>query len=351
MVALSVATLSGGLSLFAPPQLHIPDGFLSLPIAIVCWGITIGLIAIAVRRTQAELGERQVPLMGIMAAFIFAAQMINFPVAGGTSGHLLGGTLAAIALGPWAAMLVMAAVIGVQGLIFQDGGLLAMGANILNMGLLTALISYGPYRSVAERSRGVRLAVAGVVAWLAVMAAALATSLQLWLSGTSQLNVVVPAMLGVHALIGVGEALITVAALAFILQTRPDLLAPEQYSRGGGPWLDHRGLHRRTGRRAALAPGLSQPGRSGAGGRGSGLPRPWSGPALRRYPGLFNPVSWRDSALDDRCRRGRPAHRCRACAGDRPRAEPPLTHHLIPNTHLYAEIRRAAGCLPPEKPF
>jgi cobalt/nickel transport system permease protein len=192
------------------------------------------LVAIAVRRTQAELGERQVPLMGIMAAFIFAAQMINFPVAGGTSGHLLGGTLAAIALGPWAAMLVMAAVIGVQGLIFQDGGLLAMGANILNMGLLTALISYGPYRSVAERSRGVRLTVAGVVAWLAVMAAALATSLQLWLSGTSQLNVVVPAMLGVHALIGVGEALITVAALAFILQTRPDLLAPEQYSRAGG---------------------------------------------------------------------------------------------------------------------
>jgi cobalt/nickel transport system permease protein len=221
-----------------PPELHIPDGFLNLPIALLCWGLTIVLLGLAVRRTGTELGERQVPLMGVMAAFIFAAQMINFPVAGGTSGHLLGGALAAIVLGPWAAMLVMASVIGVQALLFQDGGLVVMGANILNMGLLTALIGYGLYRSVAGRPRGVRLAVAGVAAWLTVMAGALATALQLWLSGTARLDIVVPAMLGVHAIIGLGEALITVAALGFITQTRPDLLEDSSGAgRGGRGWV------------------------------------------------------------------------------------------------------------------
>jgi cobalt/nickel transport system permease protein len=219
------------------PAMHIPDGFLSLPIALLCWGIAILLLAIAIRRTQDSLGERQIPLMGVMAAFIFAAQMINFPVVGGTSGHLLGGALAAIALGPWAGMLVMASVIGVQALLFQDGGLVVMGANILNMGLLTAVIGYGLYRGVAGQDRGVRLAVAGVAAWLSVMAGALATSLELWLSGTSALEVVVPAMLGVHALIGIGEALITVAALAFIMQTRPDLLEVKGEHRGGYGWV------------------------------------------------------------------------------------------------------------------
>lgn len=216
------------------PELHIPDGFLSLAIALVCWVATVALLGIAVRRTQVELGERQVPLMGIMAAFIFAAQMINFPVAGGTSGHLLGGALAAIVLGPWAAMLVMASVIGVQALLFQDGGLLVMGANILNMGLLTALIGYGLYRSVAKQNLSIRLGVAAVAAWISVMAGALFTALQLWLSGTSPLGIVLPAMLGVHALIGIGEALITVAALAFISRTRPDLLESGAEARSGG---------------------------------------------------------------------------------------------------------------------
>jgi cobalt/nickel transport system permease protein len=176
--------------------------------------------------------------MGIMAAFIFAAQMINFPVAGGTSGHLLGGALAAIVLGPWAAMLVMTAVIAVQGLLFQDGGLLVMGANILNMGILTVAIGYGLYRGVFGMSRSVKLAAAGFAAWLSVMAGAFATALQLWLSGTSNLQTVMLAMLGVHAVIGIGEALITVAALTFIFQTRPDLLDEKSSSaRSGRGWV------------------------------------------------------------------------------------------------------------------
>ena len=220
--------------LYSPAPLHIPDGFLSLVVSIICWAITALTLSIAISRTNKSLGEKQVPLMGIMAAFIFAAQMINFPVAGGTSGHLLGGALAAIVLGPWAAMLVMTAVIAVQALLFQDGGLLVMGANILNMGLLTAAVGYGLYRSVVKSSYTTKLSVAGVAAWLSVMAGALATSLQLWLSGTSNLQTVVLAMLGVHALIGVGEALITVAALGFVLRTRPDLLGEGSASAGGG---------------------------------------------------------------------------------------------------------------------
>jgi len=223
---------------YSPTPLHIPDGFLNLVVSLICWAITAITLSVAISRTNKSLGEKQVPLMGIMAAFIFAAQMINFPVAGGTSGHLLGGALAAIVLGPWAGMLVMTAVIAVQALLLQDGGLLVMGANILNMGLLTAAIGYGLYRSVLGSSRGTKLVVAGVAAWLSVMAGALATALQLWLSGTSTLQTVIIAMLGVHTFIGIGEALITVAALAFILRTRPDLLGEQSVSaQGGRGWV------------------------------------------------------------------------------------------------------------------
>ena len=222
---------------YSPAPLHIPDGFLSFIVSAVCWAISAMILSVAISRTNKSLGEKQVPLMGIMAAFIFAAQMINFPVAGGTSGHLLGGALAAIVLGPWAAMVVMTAVIAVQSLLFQDGGLLVMGANILNMGLITSVIGYGLYRAVLGRSRRVRLAVAGLAAWLSVMAGALATALQLWLSGTSNLQTVMLAMLGVHALIGIGEALITIAALTFILQTRPGLIGEgSAAARGGRGW-------------------------------------------------------------------------------------------------------------------
>lgn len=228
---------------YSPEPLHIPDGFLNLVVSIACWVVTALVLSVAVSRTNKSLGEKQVPLMGIMAAFIFAAQMINFPVAGGTSGHLLGGALAAITLGPWAGMLVMTAVIAVQALLFQDGGLLVMGANILNMGLLTAAIGYGLYRGALGRSRGTKLAVAGMAAWLSVMAGALATALQLWLSGTGNLQTVTLAMLGVHTLIGLGEALITVAALAFIFQTRPDLLDEKSLAaRGGRGWVLAGGL-------------------------------------------------------------------------------------------------------------
>ena len=224
--------------LYSPTQLHIPDGFLSVVISLIFWLTAIIFIGLAISKTNQSLGEKQIPLMGVMAAFIFAAQMLNFPIAGGTSGHFLGGALAAIVLGPWAGILVMTAVIGVQGLLFQDGGLLVMGANIFNMGILTAVIGYGLYRMVIHQKRGARLAVAGIGAWIATMAAALITGLQLWLSGTTRLEIVIPDLMGVHALIGIGEALITVAALTYIEQTRPDLLETETpTTKTGRGWI------------------------------------------------------------------------------------------------------------------
>lgn len=214
-----------------PIYLHVPDGFLSAPVAVVMYVVTGAFLVLAVRQTNRNLRESTAPLMGVLAAFIFAAQMMNFPVAGGTSGHMLGGALAAILLGPWAAIVVMASVVGVQALVFQDGGLAAMGANIFNMGILTAFIGAAVYRSFAGLSRNNRtfiLAGTAVAAWLSVMASAFVTSAQLAISETSPWSVVLPAMMGVHALIGIGEAVISVGAVALILSARPDLL-------GAGP--------------------------------------------------------------------------------------------------------------------
>jgi cobalt/nickel transport system permease protein len=208
-------------------DLHAPDGFLSLPVALAMWALTIVVLGLAVARSRDALDERAVPLMGVTAAFIFAAQMFTFPVAGGTSGHLLGGVLAAILLGPWVGTLIMAAVITVQALVFQDGGLLALGANIFDMGAVGTLAGYAIYRVLCAllggEERG-RLPAAGIAAWAAVMLGALAMSLQLALSGTSPLGVVLPAMLSVHVFIGIGEAFVTVGALILIQAVRPDLL-------------------------------------------------------------------------------------------------------------------------------
>jgi cobalt/nickel transport system permease protein len=212
----------------SPEPLHIPDGFLSPVVAIIGWILAILVIAIALKQTREQLGERQVPLMGILAAFIFAAQAINFPVAAGTSGHLLGGTLAAIVLGPWAGTLIMTAVVSVQALLFQDGGLLALGWNIVNMGVLTAFTGYVSYRWLRDRigkSTGACIAASFAAAWLSVEIGAIATAIELSLSGTSPLTIALPAMAGVHALIGIGEGLITSGAVSLLLVSRPDTLA------------------------------------------------------------------------------------------------------------------------------
>jgi len=210
-----------------PPEMHAPDGFLSVPVAAVMWLVTIVVLAIAIRRVDRTLDPRAVPMMGVAGAFIFAAQMFNFQVAGGTSGHLLGGVLAAILLGPWAGTLVMACVIAVQALIFQDGGLVAMGANIFNMGIVGTLGGFYLYRvltGVLGGEERARMPAAAIAAWASVVAGAVCMAVELAVSGTTPLQLALPAMVGVHAVIGVGEALITVAALSFIAATRSDLL-------------------------------------------------------------------------------------------------------------------------------
>jgi cobalt/nickel transport system permease protein len=172
-----------------------------------------------------------VPMMGVLAAFIFAAQMLNFPVAGGTSGHFVGAALAAIILGPWSTVLIMSCVLMVQCLIFQDGGLLALGANILNMGVIAVFVSYFTYKGIFAAIRGSktgRLVAAGVGAWISVVVSALACAAELSISGTAPWQIAIPAMGIVHMAIGVGEGLITVAVVALVMGTRPDLLELQQ---------------------------------------------------------------------------------------------------------------------------
>lgn len=230
---------------FSPVPMHIPDGFLSTLVAIVLWLLSALAIAYALRRVGADLGERQVPLMGVLAAAIFAGQMLNFSVAGGTSGHLMGAALATILVGPWAAILVMTTVVGVQALIFQDGGLLALGANIFNMGVVGVAVSYFVYRTAVRLSGGKKWGIfAGglAAAWLSIEVAALGVGLQLALSGTSPANIAVPAMGGIHAIIGIGEALITLGALAFVYTARRDLLEGEGTSVKAGKLVWSGGL-------------------------------------------------------------------------------------------------------------
>lgn len=222
--------------------MHLPDGFVSAPVALLGWLLTLAIVGVALRQSQAALDDNHhIPRLGILAACVFAAQMINFPVAGGTSGHLLGGTLVAILVGPWAAVLVMLAVIAVQGFMFQDGGLLAMGFNVFNMGILTVLVGHAVYRGLRRLAGDLPAATsiaAGLAAWFSVQCAAAATSLELVVSGTSPFNIALPAMLGIHALIGLGEALITASALTFIQQTRPDLMTLSPRSaQAGASWL------------------------------------------------------------------------------------------------------------------
>ncbi|MBN2388255.1 MAG: energy-coupling factor ABC transporter permease [Anaerolineales bacterium] len=213
--------------IYAPAQMHIPDGFLSILVSAILWAVTAVVLGIALKRVGQDLGERQVPLMGVLAAAIFAGQMLNFPVAGGTSGHLMGAALATILLGPWAAIVVMTTVVGVQALVFQDGGLLVLGANIFNMGIIGVLVSHFVYRSFLRLSGGKRWGIfAGgfLAAWLSIVVAALAVALQLAVSGRSPANLAIAAMGGIHTLIGIGEGLITVGALAFLYAARRDLL-------------------------------------------------------------------------------------------------------------------------------
>lgn len=210
--------------------MHIPDGFLDPRTWGTLTAASAGTTGYALYKVREKMDEKLIPLLGITAAFIFAAQMLNFPVAGGTSGHFLGAMLACILLGPWAGFLVMVVVLLVQCLFFADGGLTALGANIFNMGVIAGLLSYYFFyysKALLSRGTGERSALltsTAVFSWLSVVLASAACSVELAVSGTVPLNTILPAMVGVHALIGIGEALITTVVVAVVMQARPDLV-------------------------------------------------------------------------------------------------------------------------------
>lgn len=206
--------------------MHLPDGFLDLATCLVTAGLSATALTVSYRFAVARCGERTIPLLGTMGAFVFAAQMLNFPVGFGASGHLLGSTLAVACLGTAPAIWVMTSVLVLQCLVFQDGGLIALGANVLNMAVVGVLcsalvLSLGRQLTRARPST----AVVAVAAWTSVVAGSLACSFELALSGRVSLLGAVTLLGGIHAVIGIGEALITCAVLGFLKRNRPDLLA------------------------------------------------------------------------------------------------------------------------------
>ncbi|MFD0144529.1 MULTISPECIES: energy-coupling factor ABC transporter permease [unclassified Streptomyces] len=209
--------------------MHVPDGFINAPVSAVAGVVAAGAVAVSLRGARRELDDRAAPLAGLVAAFIFAVQMLNFPVAAGTSGHLLGGALAAILVGPYTGVLCIAVVLLMQGILFADGGLTALGVNITVMGVVTVLVAYALFRGlvlVLPRTRRSVTVASFVAALVSVPASAAAFTLVYAIGGTTDvpLGKVLTAMVGVHTLIGIGEAAITMLTVGAVVAVRPDLV-------------------------------------------------------------------------------------------------------------------------------
>ncbi|WP_418957521.1 energy-coupling factor ABC transporter permease [Streptomyces tritici] len=209
--------------------MHVPDGFINAPVSAAAGVVAAGAVAVGLRGARRELDERTAPLAGLVAAFVFAVQMLNFPVAAGTSGHLLGGALAAILVGPYTGVLVIAVVLLMQGVLFADGGLTALGVNITVMGVVTVLVSYALFRGLVKvlpRGRRSVTGAAFAAALVSVPASAAAFTLVYAVGGTTDVpfGQVLTAMVGVHTLIGLGEAAITMFTVGAVVAVRPDLV-------------------------------------------------------------------------------------------------------------------------------
>ncbi|MDN0193781.1 energy-coupling factor ABC transporter permease [Streptomyces sp. S.PNR 29] len=209
--------------------MHVPDGFIDAPTSAVTGVVAAGAVAVSLRGARRELDERTAPLAGLVAAFIFAVQMLNFPVAAGTSGHLLGGALAAILVGPFTGVLCVSVVLLMQGILFADGGLTALGVNITDMAIVTTVVAYAVFRGLVKVLPRVRRSVTAasfVAALVSVPASALVFTLLYWIGGTTDVSIgkVAGAMVGVHLLIGLGEAAITAATVGAVIAVRPDLV-------------------------------------------------------------------------------------------------------------------------------
>ncbi|MFJ8568394.1 energy-coupling factor ABC transporter permease [Streptomyces sp. NPDC093514] len=209
--------------------MHVPDGFINAPVSVAAGVVAAAAVAVSLRGARRELDERTAPLAGLVAAFIFAVQMLNFPVAAGTSGHLLGGALAAILVGPYTGVLCVSVVLLMQGILFADGGLTALGVNVTVMGVVTVVVAYAIFRGllgILPPTRRSVTAAAFVGALLSVPAAAAAFTAVYAIGGTTDVPIgkVITAMVGVHLLIGIGEAAITAATVGAVIAVRPDLV-------------------------------------------------------------------------------------------------------------------------------
>jgi cobalt/nickel transport system permease protein len=208
---------------------HIPDGFIDAGTSVAAGVVSAGGVGVALKKAADTMEERQAPLAGLVAAFVFAAQMLNFPIALGTSGHLLGGVLATVLVGPWAGAICIALVLFVQGLFFADGGLSAIGLNVLNMAIVGGLGGYAAFvlvRAVLPKTRSMVVAASGVAAFLSVVMASMTFFAEYAIGGVGDVSLggVFAAMVGIHALIGVGEAAITALTVSAVLAVRPDLV-------------------------------------------------------------------------------------------------------------------------------
>jgi len=209
--------------------MHVPDGFFNAATSVGAGVVSAGTIGASLKKASTELTDRLAPLAGLVAAFIFALQMLNFPVASGTSGHLLGGTLAAVLVGPWIGSLCVAIVLLVQGLLFADGGLTAYGINVLLIATIPAFVGYAIFRALRAAlppTKSSIVAASGVAALISVPVAASVFALLFRIGGEVDLSFgsVLAAMMGVHVLVGIGEALITAAVISAVVATRPDLI-------------------------------------------------------------------------------------------------------------------------------
>jgi cobalt/nickel transport system permease protein len=211
--------------------MHLPDGFLDTRTALLATAMAAGGVGLAVRHVRASIEPRRMPLLGLAAAFIFAAQMLNFPIAGGTSGHLVGGVLSAVMLGPGAAIVVVTCVLIVQCLMFADGGLLALGANVFNMAIVSVCSGYGAFRLArvlfGNNGQSATIFAAGFGAWVGTVVGSISCAGQLALSQTVPWSLGFPAMTNIHILIGLAEGVATSLVVAAVLRTRPTLVADE----------------------------------------------------------------------------------------------------------------------------
>ncbi len=210
--------------------MHVPDGFLDAPTSVATGVVAAAGIAVALRGARRELDDRTAPMAGLVAAFVFAAQMLNFPVGAGTSGHLLGGALAAVLVGPWIGNLCIAVVLLVQALLFADGGLSAYGLNVLLIATIPSFVGYGAFRLTRialPRAKSSVVAASGVAALVSVPVAAAAFAVLFRVGGSVDLSFssLLTAMVGTHLLVGIGEACITAAVISAVISSRPDLVS------------------------------------------------------------------------------------------------------------------------------